>query len=618
MRRIRINQVYHLLIAVAVVHGAAACGEETNPASDAGPVFEQDIQPLLVEHCGKCHGESQAKAELNLIAADGLLAGGESGPALVPGDPEESLLLEYVRDRTMPPEGEQPLSEQQIELLEAWIEAGAPGTKEAVTKQGVTQHDVLPILHRRCTVCHGAHFREDGVDLRTRAAMLSSRAMIVGDPDASRLVQRVRENLCPPKEDIGEAGIEPMTPAELSVVSAWIAGGSPVVVGRDAIAADGVDPLVSEEDRKFWSFVPPTKPRVPEVEGTDRVRNAIDAFLLSRLEAEGLSFSEEADRLTLLRRLSFDLTGLPPEPEQIERFLEDESPQAYENLVERLLDSPAYGERWARFWLDLAGYSDSEGKRHADLIRPYAWRYRDYVIRAMNDDKPFDQFLVEQIAGDELVDYAAEDAATPDVIEKLVATGFLRMAPDGTSADPVNRVSDRIEVIDDELDVLCRGVLGLTMKCARCHSHKYDPIPQRDYYRLTAVFKGAYDEYNWMTPQPFNNQWKKAQPRHLTVVLPEERAEIEAHNAPLEEKLARLRAEQKAEETEEERKKELKKEITELEGELRELPRIRALWDRGDPSPTWIYRRGDETQPTRPGRCGHSGRPGRGLEFVCG
>ena len=232
------------------------------------------------------------------------------------------------------------------------------------------------------------------------------------------------------------------------------------------------------------------------------------------------------------------------------------------------------------------------------MIRPYAYRYRDYVIRAFNNDKPYDTFLVEQLAGDELVDYANAATLSPEVIEKLVATGFLRMAPDGTSADPVNRFSDRVEVIADEIDVLGRGVMGLTMQCARCHSHKYDPIPQRDYYRLVAIFKGAFDEYDWLTPQPFSNQWKMAKRRHLEIAMPDEMDALAAHNAPLNEKIDTLKAKQQVEK-DKKKAKQFDKAIKKLERQRRTAPRIRALWDRGRPSPTYVYRRGVETQPGR-------------------
>jgi hypothetical protein len=300
-----------------------------------------------------------------------------------------------------------------------------------------------------------------------------------------------------------------------------------------------------------------------------RVRNPIDRFILEKLEARGLSLSPEADRWTLLRRASFDLTGLPPEPGEVEAFLENRSPEAYEHLIDRLLASPRYGERWGRYWLDLAGYADSEGKREQDLPRPHAWRYRDYVIQSFNADKPYDRFLLEQIAGDELADFEQAAEITPEVYDNLVATGFLRMAPDGTWANITGYVPDRLEVIADEIDVLGSAVMGLTLKCARCHSHKFDPIPQRDYYRLAAVFKGAYDEYDWVKPDlrpgaaPLSEDAIGG--RHLPHVTTAERRDWEKRSA--------------------------------AEGKPLPEPRIQALWDRGEPTPTYIYRRGDYLSP---------------------
>jgi hypothetical protein len=310
------------------------------------------------------------------------------------------------------------------------------------------------------------------------------------------------------------------------------------------------------------------------VRNVAQVRNPIDAFILQKLEQKGLTLSPEADRATLLRRACFDLTGLPPEPAEVRAFLANTDPDAYEKLIDRLLASPRYGERWGRHWLDVAGYADSEGKREQDLPRPHAWRYRDYVIRAFNDDKPYDRFLLEQIAGDELADYEHAPEITPELYDNLVATGFLRMASDPTWANITGFVSDRVEVVADELDVLGSAVLGLTMKCARCHSHKFDPIPQRDYYRLVDVFKGAFDEYDWLKPDVRPGLGPVSQDtlggRHLSFVTTTERHAWEEKN------------------------KQAKKDSDKLPE-----PRIHALWDRGDPSPTYIYRRGDPLSPGR-------------------
>jgi hypothetical protein len=227
-----------------------------------------------------------------------------------------------------------------------------------------------------------------------------------------------------------------------------------------------------------WAYRTPLRPAVPRVKDLTRVRNPIDAFIAARLEAKGLSPAPEADRLTLIRRATFDLTGLPPAPEEVEAFLADPSPDAYERVVDRLLASPRHGERWALYWLDLVRFAESDGFK-ADDPRPTAWRYRDYVIRAFNADKPYDRFVREQLAGDEL--YGSD----PDA---LVATAFNRHYPDEFNAR--NLEQRRQEILNDMTDTAGQVFLGLTVGCARCHNHKFDPIPQKDYYRLQAFFSG--------------------------------------------------------------------------------------------------------------------------------
>jgi hypothetical protein len=331
------------------------------------------------------------------------------------------------------------------------------------------------------------------------------------------------------------------------------------------------------------------------VKDVESVRDAIDAFLLQRLEARGLTFSPEAERLVLIRRAVFDLTGLPPETAAVQDVLADPEPLAYEKLVDRLLASPRYGERWGRFWLDLAGYADSEGKREQDLFRPHAYRYRDYVLGSFNADKPYDRFLIEQIAGDELADYESAPEITPEIYDNLVATGFLRMAPDPTWANITGFIPDRVEVIADEIGVLGSAVMGLTIQCARCHDHKLDPIPQRDYYRLTDVFKGAFDEHDWLKPEvkpgigPVSVDRQGG--RHLPQVTTAERREWSESQAALEREIAALKSGPESAET--------ARRIREFESRRLPEPRIRALWDRGQPSPTYIYIRGNELRPGR-------------------
>ena len=266
------------------------------------------------------------------------------------------------------------------------------------------------------------------------------------------------------------------------------------------------------------------------------VRTPIDAFLLEKLEAKGLGISPEAEPLVLMRRAYLDLIGLPPEPEEIESYLRDGRPEAYERMIDRLLASPHYGERWARYWLDAAGYADSEGITNADSVRPHAYRYRDYVIRSLNSDKPYDQFLVEQIAGDELFDYKSSKELTPEQLDKLVATAFLRMGPDGTYGSS-NSIRERLDVVANQVEIFSSTVMGLTMACAQCHSHKYDPIPQRDYYRFSAIFRTAYDPYDWFQPNKsviLEPKEGEAYPQRSLAGVPEdERREVEAYNAPI-------------------------------------------------------------------------------------
>ena len=459
-----------------------------------------------------------------------------------------------------------------------------------VSAASVTQHDAIPVLLRRCVMCHGQDLKEGGLDLRTKASMLLGKAFVSGKPDQSKMIQRIVSRECPPDKTISMAGIERMGSRELQILRDWISSGAPEV--EQNFERVKIDP----ESRKHWSFQKPRRPEVPAHKASLATSfTPIDSFLLAKLEEKGLGFASEAEKLTLLRRVTYDLTGLPPTVEEMSQFIQDESSSAYEKVIDRLLASPAYGVRWGRHWLDMAGYSDSEGKRNADMIRNYAWKYRDYVIKAFNEDKPYDEFLIEQIAGDELVDYADVDAVNENVIEKLVATGFLRMAPDGTSANPVNRVEDRLEVISDELQILAGGVLGLTMDCARCHDHKYDPISQRDYYSFAAIFKAAYDEYNWLTPQPFRNQWAGSTRRHLPVAMPAERRAIELHNKKIESQLKLL--EDKLKSTKGPARKDLKKKIDEQKGKIRSMPLIRALWDRGQASPTYVNLRGNPGSP---------------------
>jgi len=392
-------------------------------------------------------------------------------------------------------------------LAPAWGEEG---------ESLVFERDVRPILRAHCTHCHGEEEKPGGgVDLRLRRFMdlelgAGVRLLIPGDPGGSELVRIVRRGEMPKK---GHRVPE----EEIEILERWIEQGAITAREEPLVLEPGT--LITEEDRAHWAFQPVLRPEVPEPAGEDEARSPVDAFLLATMREEGLSFAPEAERRVLIRRLSLDLTGILPEPEEVEAFVADPDPDAYERLVDRLLDSPAYGERWARHWLDVAGYADSNGYAEADSARPHAWRYRDYVIRAFNEDKPWDQFIQEQLAGDELAgvthgDYF-EAVVDPRRLDQLTATAFLRMAPDGTG-DPVDDQNlARNQVIAEQLKIVSSSLLGLTVACAQCHDHRYDPVTQKDYFRLRAVFDPA---YHW-------EAWRPPAQRHYSLYTPEERAE---------------------------------------------------------------------------------------------
>jgi hypothetical protein len=343
--------------------------------AEARDFFEKSVRPLLATHCFECHGPGKQRGGLRLDGRAALLAGGDSGPALVPGQPDKSLLLKAVHYQTelkMPPKG--PLTPAQIALLTTWIRQGAPWPEVAAVR--------------------------------------------------------------PPAK---EPGLR-----------------------------------ITPKDRSFWSFQPVANPPVPAVRARDWPRATLDAFVLARLEAAGLSPSAAADRRTLIRRATFDLTGLPPTPQEVEAFLADHSPDAFARVVDRLLASPHYGERWARHWLDIARYGEDQAHTFQARKYPQGFRYRDWLIRAFNEDMPYDGFIRAQLAAD-LLD-------GPQRLEHLPALGFFALGP-VYYGDP-----KRLDQIDDRIDTLTRGFLGLTVACARCHDHKYDPISTRDYYALAGVF----------------------------------------------------------------------------------------------------------------------------------
>ncbi len=376
---IRLLSCVFLVIPMSVLAGDTR-------TSAAGDRFEKKVRPLLADRCWTCHGPEKQKGGLRLDSGEGVARGGDTGPAIVAGKPEESLLIEAVRyqgDLKMPPKGK--LSDAEVAELTDWVRGGAAWP-----------------------------------------------------------------------------GVEKPRPSQ---------------------SASGTSPA-SEGTRPFWAFQPLRDPKPPAVRSGAESNSPIDQFLRSALERAGLAPAPPAEKRTLLRRATFDLTGLPPTPEDVDAFLADTSPDAFAKVVDRLLASPRYGERWGRHWLDLARYADSNGMDE-NVAYSNAFRYRDYVIRAFNEDKPYVEFLKEQIAGD-LLALSGDEAIDRG---RLAATGFLVLGPKMLAED--DPVKMEMDIIDEQVDTVGRVFMGLTMGCARCHDHKFDPIPTTDYYGMAGIFKST-------------------------------------------------------------------------------------------------------------------------------
>jgi hypothetical protein len=384
------------------------------------------------------------------------------------------------------------------------------------------ERQIMPLFKARCVKCHGPAVRKGRLNLATPRGLArggeSGAIVEAGHTEESILWDKVSSGEMPPKE--------PMAESEKQLIRRWIEHGAPGLTPVSPGDPEGAD---------HWAFAPASRPAAPQVGDGRPVRTPIDCFIEAALEQKGLKLGQDADRPTLVRRVSFDLTGLPPSPEDVERFRNDRAPGAYERMVERFLASPHYGERWGKYWLDAAGYADSNGYFDADTDRPLAYRYRDYVIRSWNQDKPLDRFIQEQIAGDEIAGFHPGARVTPELIDLLVATHFLRNAPDGTGesdGNPDELRADRYAVLEGTTQVLGSALLGLTLQCARCHDHKFEPVTQKDYYQLYAILWPSYDIEHWVKPQD----------RIAQAPLPEALAAWEARCAQLDAHIAELRA----------------------------------------------------------------------------
>jgi mono/diheme cytochrome c family protein len=481
------------------VRAADRTGPKLPPAAKVYD-FDRDIKPILETSCVRCHGEAKQKSSFRLDTREWLLKGGEEHEqVIVPGRSDQSPLIQMVagliEDVPMPPTRENDaLTPREIGLLRAWIDQGAkwPDGVALVSTAGETAEtkqilaslppaathpidfvrDVQPLFKEACYQCHGPRKQEAGLRLDHKPTALaggeSGPDIIPGRSAASPLIRLVAT---PGDQGMPREGAR-LTRAQIAILRGWIDQG--------AVWPDSAS-VVLPNRADHWSFKPPVRPPLPAVAHAGWAKNPIDAFVLARLEQEGLTPAPEADKATLLRRLSLDLTGLPPTLDELDAFLADPAPDAYAKQVERLLASPHYGERWARPWLDAARYADSDGFEK-DKPR-FAWAWRDWVITAINEDLPYDRFVVEQIAGDQLPD-AGQD--------QLVATGYLRnsMINEEGGVDPEQF---RMEAMFDRMDAIGKGVLGLTIQCAQCHNHKFDPITQADYYRMFAFLNNDHE-----------------------------------------------------------------------------------------------------------------------------
>ena len=375
---------FSFLIGLGVAAIPASAAEKITPQQVE--FFESKVRPVLADNCYRCHGEKKKAGGLRVDSLAAILQGGDSGPSLVPGDPDKSKLVQAIRythdDMKMPPSGK--MKSEAIDAIIEWVKMGAPW------------------------------------------------------PDAHKEAAPVAEN------------------------KAW---------------------EITPQQKQWWSLQPIKKAASPKVKNSKWVKSPIDAFILQRLEASGLKPAAPADRRTLIRRAYFDLIGLPPTPEEVDAFVGDKAPNAYEKIVDRLLANPHYGERWGRRWLDVARYADSNGLDENTAFGN-AWRYRDYVIASLNADKPYDRFLKEQIAGD-LLPFANDAERNTN----LTATAFLSLGPK-VLAEP-DKPKLAMDIVDEQIDTTSKAVLGLTISCARCHDHKFDPISTKDYYALAGIFKST-------------------------------------------------------------------------------------------------------------------------------
>jgi mono/diheme cytochrome c family protein len=488
-------RVPSLILGSAAFMLVAALDAQTPPQQTAAApsqvTFARDIQPILEKSCNSCHSGDLKLAELDLSNREAAMKGGEHGAVIVAGSAEKSKLYRMVAgldQPAMPMQGDA-LKPAEVAAIKSWIDQGATWEAAPVS----FAKDIQPIFERSCWNCHGAAMQMSKLDLRTREGAIRGgahgSAATPGNAEQSRLYRAVAhlDAIKMPMQG------DQLKPEEIAAVKSWIDQGMPwdAAAAPTAAAKPATNAIAAlenveftPEQRNYWFFKLPVQ-KTPPVVAKPEFSHPIDRFLEAARAEKKLVAAPRADKRTLIRRAYIDLIGLPPSPADVEAFVADQSDGAWDKLITKLLASPQYGERWGRHWLDVARYADSNGFEQ-DYDRPNAWRYRDYVINAFNEDKPYNQFLKEQIAGDEL-DYVTH--------ETLIATGFLRMGPRVLFREKDNP-ERRWDYVDDLIATLGRGVMGVTVNCARCHNHKFDPIAQKDYYSLAAAING-WVETDW-------------------------------------------------------------------------------------------------------------------------
>ncbi|MDE1163042.1 MAG: PSD1 and planctomycete cytochrome C domain-containing protein [Acidobacteriaceae bacterium] len=501
-------------VTVDAAEKPAAAPHATDAAS-----YEKTVEPILKSRCYDCHSkDTRAAGGLLLDDRESILRGGRSGPAAIADKPDESLLIERIitsDDKKRMPKGDDALPEAEIAALRAWVAHDLPWSElkaqqdvmeksktpliatavaypRAATAEQLAyfEKNVRPILVNRCYNCHSDAFKEAGglrvdVGISIFAGGNTGPAIVPGHPEKSLLIERVKSSN--EKQRMPQESKEALPAEEIAILERWIKDGAawpdeteklPQTPGR--LAA-----LYPKLKQSHWSWQPLTNPGVPVLQDAGWASGNIDRYVLAKLDEKHLAPVADADTGTLVRRITFDLTGLPPTPEEVRAFQRDHSPQAYAKLVDRLLASPRFGERWGRHWLDIARYGESSGPSR-NMPYPNAWRYRDYVIDAVNRDVPYNRFLREQIAGDLL------PASTPEERDRLlIATGYLALGP----KDVNQRFKARYKMdnVDDLIDTVTRSTMAITVSCARCHDHKFDPIPTKDYYALAGIFTSTDD-----------------------------------------------------------------------------------------------------------------------------